>query len=198
MMHRVLLASLSICGICSAAGPTTRDSAPTSEPSPPATTLPHGRPMKEKVPADFVEHKLSEDEGAILKVPPKWTEQKGHGNVTLNVIADDGQSSVNVVVVGPAGTDDPEVLSSAITKALANQVHNFVLKKSEIVDVDYVPSARIVYEGDMQGSLTLRWQQTVIPQIFHTYIITYTAPVDHFDKYAKVVDQIVSSYYLPR
>ena len=157
---------------------------------------PRRKALNATVPADFVAHTSSR--GVSLKALPTWKEKPVSGaGPALMVMAPDGKTSVNVVVVDSVPpTRDPDAIAQQVKKEVGVQLSGFTLKTAEGILVAGEVSPRIVYEGSMMGS-TLRLQQTMVIKNGKTFIVTFTALPADYDKYAATVDQILASMTFP-
>src|SRR5258706_10774130 len=136
---------------------------------------PTGRVLNVTVPADYVTH-TTEDGTVSFKAPPTWKAKDPikKKDIVLNVMADDGMSSVNVYR-GPAVTgNDRHRLGELVIRDLKTVAKNFKINSTETIQVDGVDCPRIDCQGEAMGVL-LQFQVTAVPKEGHVYVITCTA-----------------------
>lgn len=152
-------------------------------------------PFDASVPAGFVSHRART--GAVkLKAPPTWRETVTSGTVVLNLLTDRPGSSVNVVIVPATPGETLGTTMEHVPGDLKHEFADFRLIKNDLIVVNDLPTGRIEYEAS-RGGFHGKLMQAFINKGNKSYVLTYTASVEHFDDEERAAEQVLASLVIP-
>ena len=131
-----------------------------------------------------------------LRYPKDWTAENNAGPVAAVFFppAQTGNYRANVnVVVGNAPAAEIGSFVDSQLEGLVPLVPKFCLSDRTMLDVHGVPAARLVYTGEV-GSVPVRFMQVYFFKNKRVYVITYSAGVQQYAVYDKLVSKMVSSF----
>ncbi|XID92476.1 DcrB-related protein [Paenibacillaceae bacterium WGS1546] len=157
-------------------------------------------PAAPEAPTGYQEY-VDEVYGTTFRYPEGWEVEGSDGGTivaTFFVPPEDEndvfEENVSVAIEDLGGEDVTlEILAEASKKQLGEAIANFQIVKEETAELDGLPYYSLHFSGT-QGELDLIWQQVYMIVDGFTYIFTYTAEPESFDKFVGQASEIIGSW----